>query len=139
MEARGKEALWLQKKPEVLKALRELAIIQSAESSNRIEGIIVEPRRLRPLLLQHTHPKERPEEELVGYRKALDWIHKEYKNIELQPKTILYLHKLIQGNLSGDSGKWKTKDNEIIELFPDGKRHILFKSLSTKQKTKPIS
>ena len=138
MEARGKEALWLQKKPEVLKALRELAIIQSAESSNRIEGIIVEPRRLRPLLLQHTHPKERPEEELVGYRKALDWIHKEYKNIELQPKTILYLHKLIQGNLSGDSGKWKTKDNEIIELFPDGKRHIRFKALSAKETSKAI-
>ena len=34
MEAKGKQDLWLQQKPEILKALREQAIIQSAESSN---------------------------------------------------------------------------------------------------------
>jgi len=38
MEARGKQDLWLRQKPEVLDALREQAIIQSVESSNRIEG-----------------------------------------------------------------------------------------------------
>lgn len=39
MEAKGKQALWIRQKPAVLKALREQAMIQSAESSNRIEGI----------------------------------------------------------------------------------------------------
>jgi hypothetical protein len=37
MEARGKQELWIRQKPEVLEVLREQAIIQSAESSNRIE------------------------------------------------------------------------------------------------------
>jgi hypothetical protein len=35
MEARGKQDLWIGQKPEVLEVLREQAIIQSAESSNR--------------------------------------------------------------------------------------------------------
>lgn len=39
MEAKGKEALWTRQKPEILKALREQAVVQSAESSNRIEGV----------------------------------------------------------------------------------------------------
>ena len=35
MEARGKQDLWIRQKPEVLAVLREQAMIQSAESSNR--------------------------------------------------------------------------------------------------------
>ena len=42
MEARGKQDLWIRQKPEVLEVLREQAIIQSVESSNRIEGVTIE-------------------------------------------------------------------------------------------------
>jgi hypothetical protein len=52
MEARGKQDLWIRQKPEVLDVLREQAIIQSVESSNRIEGVTVPADRLRPLATQ---------------------------------------------------------------------------------------
>ena len=39
MEARGKQDLWTRQNPEVLEILREQAIIQSVESSNRNEGV----------------------------------------------------------------------------------------------------
>src|SRR5882757_5553188 len=74
MEARGKQDLWLRQKPEVLEVLREKAIIQSAESSNRIEGVTVAANRLRPLVIGRAKPLDRSEEELAGYRTALDWI-----------------------------------------------------------------
>ena len=61
MEAKGKQELWLRQKPEVLEALKELAIIQSVESSNRIEGVTVAPDRLRPVVLGEVEPRERPE------------------------------------------------------------------------------
>ena len=51
MEARGKQDLWIGQKPEVLRTLREQAIIQSTESSNRIEGVTVSPERLRPVVI----------------------------------------------------------------------------------------
>src|SRR2546428_354853 len=73
-EFKGKQELWTRQKPEVLRALRELAIIQSAESSNRMEGVTVARERLRPLILGNAKPKDRSEEELAGYRKALNWI-----------------------------------------------------------------
>ena len=41
MEAKGKQDLWTRQKPEVLAVLRERAMIQSVESSNRIEGVTV--------------------------------------------------------------------------------------------------
>jgi hypothetical protein len=42
-EYRGREVLFRHQTPEVLESLRKTAIIQSAESSNRIEGIEVAP------------------------------------------------------------------------------------------------
>ena len=73
-EARGKQDLWMRQKPEALEALRELAIIQSVESSNRIEGVTVAADRLRPLVLGRAKPRDRSEEELAGYRRALEWV-----------------------------------------------------------------
>lgn len=80
----------------------EQAVIQSAESSNRMEGVTVAPGRLRPILLGKSKPRDRSEEELVGYRKALQWIHT--RNPEpLEPGVILRLHALSQGGFAGDA------------------------------------
>jgi len=130
MEARGKQELWQQQKPEVLAALRELAIIQSAESSNRIEGVTVDADRLRPLLSGEDPPRDRPEEELFGYRRALDWIHSSYDEIDITPASIRQLHRLAQAGLVGDAGKWKTRNNEIVEILPSGERRIRFVPMS---------
>lgn len=132
MEARGKQELWLQKRPETLTALRQQAIIQSVESSNRIEGVTVPAARLRPLLLENAPPRDRSEEELAGYRKALDWIFKKATQESLTSRIVLHLHGLAQGGHSGDAGQWKAKDNEIIELLPNGERRIRFVPVKAK-------
>lgn len=132
MEARGKQDLWLQKRPETLTALRQQAIIQSVESSNRIEGVTIPAERLRPLLLERARPRDRSEEELAGYRKALDWIFEKATKESLTPRAVLHLHGLAQGGHSGDAGQWKAKDNEIIELLPNGERRIRFVPVKAK-------
>ena len=53
MEARGKQDLWIRQKPEVLDVLREQAIIQSVESSNRIEGVTIPADRNVSMTLRH--------------------------------------------------------------------------------------
>ncbi len=126
MEGKGKQALWLAKRPKTLAALRELAIVQSAESSKRIEGVTVPTSRLRPILLGGERPLDRSEEELVGYRRALDWIHTSHEAVSITPPTVLHLHALAQGGSTGDAGMWKTRNNEIIELLPNGERRIRF-------------
>ncbi|MCZ6878272.1 MAG: cell filamentation protein Fic, partial [Acidobacteria bacterium] len=63
MEARGKQDLWIRQKPEVLQVLREQAIVQSVESSNRIEGVTIPAERLRPVVLGKAKPRDRSEEE----------------------------------------------------------------------------
>jgi len=126
MEAKGRQELWTRQKPEVLKTLREQAMIHSVESSNRIEGVSVKQTRLRPLILGKARPLDRPEEEIAGYRRALDWIFTRKRPVKIRPETILYLHSLAQGGSSSDAGRLKSKNNEIIEILPDQERRIRF-------------
>ncbi|MEG4170580.1 MULTISPECIES: hypothetical protein [unclassified Microcoleus] len=53
-EYKGKQELYKQQAPQVLETLRQTAIIQSTESSNRIEGITVPLARIR-FLSNGTH------------------------------------------------------------------------------------
>ncbi|MGH9661739.1 MAG: Fic family protein, partial [Bryobacteraceae bacterium] len=115
MEARGKQDLWIRQKPELLEALREQAIVQSAESSNRIEGVTVAANRLRPLVIGNAKPRDRSEEELAGYRAALHWIFSRKSRVAISPDVILRLHALARGGSSGDAGQWKKRDNAAVE------------------------
>lgn len=138
MEARGKQDLWLRQKPEVLEVLREQAIIQSVESSNRIEGVTIPADRLRPVVLGKVKPRDRSEEELAGYRQAIDWIFSRKRKVSVIPAVIQRLHTLAQGGFSGDAGEWKKRDNEIIEILPNGERKIRFVPTSAKDTPKTM-
>jgi Fic family protein len=138
MEARGKQELWMRQKPETIDALRELAIIQSVESSNRIEGVTIAQDRLRPLVLGRAKPRDRPEEDLAGYRRALEWIFTHKRKVVVTPAVIQHQHKLAQQG-AGDAGKLKTRDNEIIEILPTGDRRVRFKPTSAKQTPKVLA
>jgi Fic family protein len=133
MEARGKQELWTRQKPEVLDVLREQAIIQSVESSNRIEGVTIRAERLRPVVLGKSRPQDRSEEELAGYRKALDWIFARKRPVLPTPDVIKRLHAFAQGGFSGDAGRWKEKSNEIIEILPTGERRVRFIPTSARE------
>ncbi len=58
--------------PALLDWLRQSALIQSVESSNRIEGVTVPRERLHGLVLEDREPRDRPEQEIRGYRRALE-------------------------------------------------------------------
>jgi len=126
MQARGQQEMWMQQRPEMLATLREQAVIQSAESSNRIEGVTIAANRLRPVVLGQTKPMDRPEEELAGYRRALDWIFSRKRHVTLSADVIRKLHAFAQGGASGDAGHFKTRDNEIVEILSNGERHVRF-------------
>ena len=84
-EAKGRQALYTRQAPQVLKALRDMALVQSAESSNRIEGVTIEPDRLWPLIIGEAKPRDRSEREIFGYRHALNLIHTNAGSLSIAP------------------------------------------------------
>jgi hypothetical protein len=79
-EARGKQDLFTKQSPQRLKVLRENAMIESALSSNRIEGVTVDKARIKTVVLgKKSILRDRDEEEVRGYRDALKLIHNKDK------------------------------------------------------------
>src|SRR4030065_1721683 len=106
-EYRGRQVLYQRQSPEMLETLRRVAMVQSVESSNRIEGVTVAPDRLKAIMAKKTKPKDRSEGEVAGYRDVLAEIHSNAVRMELSPELILdFLCKMF-GNTFGLGGIWK--------------------------------
>lgn len=131
-EARGKQELFTKQSPQRLRVLREHALIESAVSSNRIEGVTVDQARVKAVVLAKSPLRDRDEEEIRGYREALDVIHEQHKKLSISEKTILQLHRISRANI-GDAGKYKKKDSDIIEKLPDGRVRVRFKTVSARE------
>lgn len=127
-EAKGKQELFTRQSPQKLKTLREHALIESAVSSNRIEGVEVNQARIGTVIFGKALLRNRDEEEVRGYRRALDWIHEKGAKLPVSEKTILKLHELARGEI-WDAGKYKEKDGDIIEKYPDGRERVRFKTV----------
>ena len=127
-EARGKQELFTKQSPQKLKVLREHALIESAVSSNRIEGVTVNQKRVGTVVFGKRHLKDRNEEEVRCYRTALDWIHREGAKIPISEKTVLKLHQISRGEI-WDAGKYKEKKVDIIEKRPGGGERVRFKTV----------
>jgi Fic family protein len=127
-ESRGKQELFTRQAPQRLKALREHALIESAVSSNRIEGVTVDQARIGTIIFGKALLKDRDEEEVRGYRDALKWIHEEAAAIPDSEETILRLHRMARGQI-WDAGLYKDKDGDIIERFADGRQRVRFRTI----------
>lgn len=117
---RGREDLFRKQAPEVLATLREAAVIESAESSNRLEGVTAPRDRIEALVLKPAAPRDRSEEEIAGYRDALNLIHESAPHMAFSPNVILQLHGVLYRYHPGVSGRWKMAPNEIVERSADG-------------------
>jgi Fic family protein len=131
-EARGRQDLYTRQSPQKLKVLREHAMIESVVSSNRIEGVEVEQARIRTLVFGRPQPRDRDEEEVRGYREALKKIHEQAAKMAVNETTVLELHRTIRGEIF-DAGRYKEKDGDIIETYPDGRVRIRFKTVPAKE------
>lgn len=127
----GKQELYLQQRPEALEKLVEIAKVQSTEASNAIEGIVTTRTRVRQLVEEKTTPRNRDEQEIAGYRDALNVIHENYDVIPLTRNYILQLHKILYSHMNNPmAGQTKNVQNYISASYPDGHVETLFTPLA---------
>lgn len=133
-ECKGKQDLFSKQTPEILENLKTAAIIESSESSNRLEGITAPHERIEALVLKSTAPKNRSEQEIAGYRDALNLIHESSIHMTFSNNVILQMHSMLHRYMAHEGGRWKMTDNEIVEKNPDGTiRRVRFKPVSAVQ------
>ncbi|MFM9964627.1 MAG: Fic family protein [Planctomycetaceae bacterium] len=131
-EAHGKQELFTRQVPQRLKALKQQALIESTVSSNRIEGVEIDPARVELVLLKQPALRDRNEEELRGYRDALQAVHERSAKLAFSEQTIKRLHRQTRGEI-WDAGKYKELPVDIIETLPGGRQRVRFATVTPKQ------
>lgn len=123
----GKQELYLKQRPEQLEKLVDIAKVQSTEASNAIEGIVTTNTRIRQIVNEKTTPKNRDEQEIAGYRDALNIIHDSFDAIPITQNYILQLHKIMYSHMNNPlAGRTKTVQNYISATYPNGHTETLF-------------
>lgn len=122
-ECRGKQELFARQTPETLGSLKQVALIESSESSNRLEGIIAPRDRVEGLVKKTTQPANRSEMEIAGYRDALALIHENAEHMPFTINVIKQLHTMVYRYMAESGGNWKPANNEIVER--DEQRNII--------------
>lgn len=125
---RGREEAFRRQNPQILETLTEVAIIQSTESSNAIEGVTAPPERIIDLVREKTTPTNRPEAEIAGYRDVLNTIHSSAETIPFTPSVVLQLHRDLYALTPRPAGRWKSTENEVAIFDNEGnKLEVVFK------------
>ena len=125
-EHKGKQELYKKQAPEMLENLRQVALIQSTECSNRIEGIVIDDKRLRAIVEEKVKPANRSESEIAGYRDVLNTIHQSQEHIPFTERIVLQLHRDLMKYAGGEGGVWKATQNEITEMLSGGTKRVRF-------------
>lgn len=89
-ECKGRQDLFIRQKPVELDRLVEIAKIQSTEASNKIEGIVTTSTRMKQLFEEKTTPRNRDEDEIMGYRDVLNTIHESNEYIPIRSSYSCY-------------------------------------------------
>lgn len=123
----------------VFTELEKIAKIQSVKSSNEIEGIVTSDERIIQIVQQNSAPLNHNEQEILGYRDALNLIHTEHQNIQFNENTVLALHKtLLSATNHNYGGTYKTDDNVILEIDLYGNKKIRFEPVPANETKKAM-
>lgn len=118
----------------VFTELEKIAIVQSVKGSNAIEGILTTDQRINEIVNRSSAPLNHNEEEIAGYRDALNLIHNNYQNLKFSEANILSLHEMMLHIAKPNvAGKYKENDNVILEVKSDGTRSVRFSPVSASE------
>lgn len=118
---RGSEALYRDKLPALLTSLAQRARVASIEASSAIEGIVVESRERAEVILsgEPVLLRDRSEQELAGYRAALDYLYQQNWR-PLNTELVLHVHRLLFSFTDVPGGGFKTAENVVVDRLSDG-------------------
>lgn len=115
--------------------LETIAIVESVEGSNAIEGIIATKDRIKAIVEHAAPPLGHDEEEIAGYHDATRFLKEHFEDLDFNEETVKELHRLLTARHIGfRGGEYKSSDSIIAEKDESGEvKRIIFKPVSAKE------
>jgi Fic family protein len=123
--ARGREGLFEDQVPALLRQLSVSARVASITASNAIEGVVVGSDRAERIAEGAPRFRNRSEREFAGYRDTIDALLSLDAYEPLSVPFILHLHRLLFHHVGGRGGHLKSEENLIVS-HESGRREIVF-------------
>lgn len=124
----GRQQLYEDQAPELLRRLAQQTRVESITASNAIEGVEVEASRAEALASgEPPRFRNRSEKEFAGYADALDGLMREADLWPLTVPRLLEFHRRMLAHTEGRGGNLKREDNQIANREPDGAMRIVFR------------
>jgi Fic family protein len=124
----GRQQLYEDQVPELLRRLALQTKVESITASNAIEGVEVDPDRAEALASAgQGRFRNRSEKEFAGYADALDALMREEPLEPLTVPRLLEFHRKMLAYADGRGGYLKREDNQIVSREPDGTKRIIFR------------
>ncbi len=130
-----------QNKEKLFKKLETIAIKDSVEASNAIEGIYTTGDRIEEIVDNGSTPLTHDEEEIAGYRDAIIFVKENYQYLSFDETTIKKLHSMLFSRHTGShkGGEYKKEDNIIAERNKNGTiKKVIFKTVPAKDVEKQM-
>lgn len=130
---RGLEGLHVAQMPSLLGQLATRARVQSIKASSALEGVVVpdDQRADRIIKRGASQLRGRSEQELAGYRDAVDYIWQgDWRPVNVG--LVLHLHRLLLGHTEVGGGAFKTEDNLVVDRTPGGD-NVRFRPVSARE------
>jgi Fic family protein len=125
-EYRARQQAFERRSSLALDRLRETALLQSIESSSRLDGVTLPADRFAQLLTRGADPDSRAEQEIAGYREALATVAGDAGTSDLTSHLVLQLHAGLYRFVPEGGGCWKMSDDLVTETCPDGSTAVVF-------------
>lgn len=124
---RGRQQLYVDQLPQLLTELAARARVASITASSALEGVVVadQARAQRIIEGKVATLRNRSEQELAGYRAALDYLFTEDWR-PLNVGLLLHLHRLLWDQTEAEGGSFKGDDNLVVDRSPHGTTQIRF-------------
>jgi len=118
---------------ERLASLRQVATIESAASSTRIEGAELSDDEVARVLggLHVDAFRARDEEEVRGYGELLELIYESHAHLPLTENHIKQLHAILLKHTGKDErhrGEYKKVPNDVVASHSDGRADVIFRT-----------
>lgn len=118
---------------ERLATLRQVATIESAASSTRIEGAELSDEEVARVLggLHVDSFRKRDEEEVRGYGELLSIIYESHAELPLTENHIKQLHGVLLRHTAKDErhrGEYKKVSNDVVASHSDGSKEVIFQT-----------
>lgn len=124
----GRQQLYEDQVPGLLRRLAQQTKVESITASNAIEGVEVAPERAEKLADPGRQRfRNRSEKEFAGYADALDALMRDNSLEPLTVPRLLEFHRKMLAHTDAHGGYLKREDNQIADREPDGTTRIVFR------------